>query len=164
MLLEVSTSVTSFFQKEKIVNKNLEFLLYLEQLSKEEKDISLERSILDFKEKHPRFNIINKDIILIHLYGSIVLPWEKLKKKLPKKIMMSEINHEEWGFYKILNHNPSHPIHKMDLRFFLRKLRNSISHNNVIVKENKSVIFRDRDGSKIQYEWTELLKLMNQLQ
>ena len=145
------------------MNKNLAFLLYLEQLSKENKNISLESIIHDFQEKHPDFKIINKDIILIHLYGSIVLPWEKLKKKLPKKIMMSNINHEEWGYYKILNHNPSHPIHKMDLRFFLRKLRNSISHNNVTVKEDKSVIFRDRDGIKIQYEWEELLKLIHQL-
>ena len=145
------------------MNKNLQFLLDLERLSFEDNDISLKKIVDNFKKEHPDFTIINPEIIRIHLYGSIVLPWERLKKKLPKKIMMSDIDHGQWGYYKILNHNPSYPIHKMDLRFFLRKLRNSISHNNVRVNTDKSVIFRDRDGSKIKYEWEELLKLMDQL-
>jgi len=145
------------------MDNNLTFLTFLEKNLQENPDIPLNELIKTFKKEHPTFKIINSEIILNHLYGSIVLPWEKLKRKLPKKIMMSEINPEEWGYYKILNHNPSHPIHKMDLRFFIRKLRNSISHNNVFINKDKSVIFRDRDGSKIKYEWEELLKLIEKL-
>lgn len=145
------------------MNNNLAFLTFLEQSVQEKPEISIGELIEEFKKSNPSFHIINSEIILNHLYGSIVLPWERLKRKLPKKIMMADIDHEEWGYYKILNHNPSHPIHKMDLRFFIRKLRNSISHNNVSIQKDKSVIFRDRDGSKIKYEWDELLKLMGKL-
>lgn len=145
------------------MDKNLQFLLELERISLENPDIPLGDIIRDFKEKQPAFTIINEKAVIIHLYGNIVLPWEMLKKKLPKKITMSDIDPELWGYYKILNHNPSYPIHKMDLRFFLRKLRNAISHNNVKVNQDKSVIFRDRDGCKIKYEWVELLKLMEQI-
>ena len=138
----------------------MNFLNAIEQSILDDKDISLKSFVEQFKATNQGFELLNKHVILIHLYGSIVLPWESLKKKLPKKIMMSEIDPEEWGYFKIMNHNTRHPIHKMDLRFFLRKLRNSISHNNAFVNDDKSVIFRDRDGSKIKYEWEDLLKLM----
>lgn len=145
------------------MNKNLAFLTSLENEVKNNTDISLKDFVNEFKKENKGFEIINQELILIHLYGSIVLPWENLKRNLPKKIMMSEIDHELWGYFKILNHNPKHPIHKMDLRFFLRKLRNSISHNNAFINDDRSVVFRDRDGSKIKYEWKELLKLISQL-
>ena len=110
------------------MNENLNFLNAIEQSILDDKDISLKSFIEQFKAANQGFEVLNKHIILIHLYGNIVLPWESLKNKLSKKIMMSEIDPEEWGYFKIMNHNPRHPIHKMDLRFFLRKLRNSIMH------------------------------------
>lgn len=145
------------------MNDNLEFLIFLEESLLKNEGALLKDLMEEFQQEHKEFSVMNKDAILIHLYGSIVLPWEKLKKRLPKKIMMSKIDPQEWGYFKILNHNPSHAIHKMDFRFFIRKLRNAISHDSVYVQEDKSVIFRDRDGSKIKYEWKELLKLIDKL-
>ena len=145
------------------MNNNLKFLIFLEKSLLENEGISIRELMNNFQKEHEGFSIINKDAILIHLYGSIVVPWESLKKRLPKKIMMSKIDPKEWGYFKILNHNPSHPIHKMDLRFFIRKLRNAISHNSVYIEDDKSIIFRDRDGSKFKYEWEELLKLIGKL-
>jgi hypothetical protein len=145
------------------MNNNLKFLIFLEKSLLENKEVPIGELMKEFQKEHERFSIINQNVIIIHLYGSIVMPWESLKKRLPKKIMMSKIDPKEWGYFKILNHNPSHPIHKMDLRFFLRKLRNAISHNSVYIEDDKSVVFRDRDGSKIKYEWEELLKLIGKL-
>jgi len=141
----------------------LHFLSQLEKAIQENSNLSLSEFYQQFKEKNTEFEIINENVIQMHLYSSIVLPWEQLKKTLPKKIKLSEINYEEWGYFKILNQNPSHAIHKMDLRFFIRKLRNAISHNNVFIHKDKSVVFRDKDQTKIRYEWEELIKLMGKL-
>jgi hypothetical protein len=145
------------------MDDNLKFLIFLDKSLLKNEDASIRELMNNFQKEQEGFSIINKDAILIHLYGSIVVPWESLKKRLPKKIMMSKIDPKEWGYFRILNHNPSHPIHKMDLRFFIRKLRNAISHNSVYIQDDKSIIFRDRDGSKIKYEWEELLKLIEKL-
>jgi hypothetical protein len=145
------------------MDDNLKFLIFLDKSLLKNEDASIRELMNNFQKEQEGFSIINKDAILIHLYGSIVVPWESLKKRLPKKIMMSKIDPKEWGYFRILNHNPSHHIHKMDLRFFIRKLRNAISHNSVYIQDDKSIIFRDRDGSKIKYEWEELLKLIEKL-
>jgi len=145
------------------LDKNLAFLIHLQNSLKEDSNTSLEDAIGEFKKEYPRFTIINKDIIVMQLYRGIVIPWESLKRKLPKKIMMSDLDTSVWGNYKILDYDPRHSINKMDLRFFIRKLRNAISHNKIKILDDHSVIFRDREGTKIKYEWKELLKLLEQL-
>ncbi len=147
------------------MNPNLELIILLDKNTKE----NGQQSLLEFQEEFLEkigthsFNYMNPELVLISLYSSIVLPWEKLKYKLPKKIMLTQLETDKWGSYKILNHNPSFPLSKIDLRFFIRKLRNSISHNKVTIDKELNIIFRDKDGMKIKYAWNELLKLIRQL-
>ncbi len=142
---------------------NLLFLIELDNALQSESDISIQSFFDSFRKKHPHFEIFNPRFISMLLFAQIVMPWESLKHRLPKKIMLSDLDFEQWGYFKVLNHNPKHSIHKLDLRFFIRKLRNSISHNNFRINKDKSVTFRDKDNTKIKYEWEELIRLFSQL-
>ena len=120
-------------------------------------------------DKHENYSILNQGVILTHLYGLIAYPKEIFNKQIPN-IMISCINKEEWGNFKFQSFPSS--LSKKDkftfgtdtitnedqvsLEFFIRKLRNSISHGRVKIYENLDFEFNDEDGTSIIFNISEL--------
>jgi hypothetical protein len=114
-------------------------------------------------DKDETYSIVNQGVLLTHLYGLIVYPKEIFINEIPDQLFVEFINKKEWGKFRILNYPKKiNSDHKMELKFFVRKIRNAISHATVEITNNMTFIFEDtRDGTKIEFGINDLLKFVN---
>ena len=114
---------------------------------------------------HELYSIVNQGVILTHLYGLIVFPKVVFHNEIPT-IKIGEINMEEWGNpnflslpgelrkkdKRVLGIDSVSNESELTLEFFIRKLRNSISHNRVSISESMDFVFEDEDGTKVKFD------------
>lgn len=91
----------------------------------------------DYKVDLNQHAFFNQYQFICSLYAYIVLPKEALFKNIPKNLSINELN-QNWGLTSL---NKT----KMKFDYFLRRLRNAISHGNVECDENLVFHFRDED-------------------
>lgn len=112
-------------------------------------------------DQKENYNIVNQGVMLTHLYGLIVYPKNIFHNDIPT-IKLKDIDKKSWGNYefkslptkevKILGEKKFiHDESEMTLEFFIRKIRNSLSHASIEILENMDFIFSDEDGSKIYF-------------
>jgi len=106
------------------------------------------------------YPLINQGSLLAHLYGMIVYPWETLKASLPAGTLLNDLSQDEWGIYEIISLPNGQNINQLPFEFFIRKLRNAISHGRVKVDSAMNFFFSDQDGTIIKYGINELEKFI----
>lgn len=106
------------------------------------------------------YPLINQGSLLAHLYGMIVYPWETLKASLPAGTLLNDLPKDEWGIYEIISLPNGQNASQLSFEFFVKKLRNAISHGRVKVDSEMNFFFSDQDGTSIKYGIHELVKFI----
>lgn len=111
--------------------------------------------------------LINQGSLLAHLYGLIVYPWEALQDGFPVGKTVNELDPNEWGTYSIIHLAPGYDPNNLDLRFFLKKIRNAISHATVDILDDMSFVFKDmrvpNRAATIKFEINDLMTFVLRL-
>ena len=129
------------------VYNNLKFLEYYSESLKVDSllaDFNSEwLNSIDWKSGED-YSFLNQGVVLTSLYGLIVYPKEIFYNKIPDK-KIEELE-EQWGhpcikLWKVSNS-------KKNLKQFVKKIRNSLSHGRVLIGEDFSFTFEDGPNAK----------------
>lgn len=134
-------------------------------------DQNPEKTIKDFFEdwqksvgwdQKDNYSLFNQGVIITHLYGILIYPKEIFWEDIPK-IKISNINNDKWGNFDILEYRDEKDSSEINLKFIIRKLRNSLSHGDFVINNNMDIIFNDLDKFSIKFKIGELQKFTNEL-
>lgn len=151
------------------VKLSLEFLTAFEIELDRNPDLSIGefyRKYLDYinwDQPDVHYPLINQGTLLSHLYGMIVYPWETLRDSLPEGMMLSNLPKEDWGEFEILSLPDGQNESQLSFNYFIRKMRNAISHGRVKVENEMNFYFSDQDGAEIKFGINELVKFIYKL-
>lgn len=143
------------------------------------KDFFLEwEKEIDWDKPDEHYSIVNQGVLLTHLYGLIVYPHSVFQDEIPETIKVGGIDKNEWGNFVIqrfpkIKKNGKKTIIKnedeLDLKSFIKGLRDPISHARVTISADnsgKSLKFRfdgGREGMEVEFSITGLQKFTKKL-
>lgn len=157
-----------------LVKYSLEFLTAFEIELRHNPKISIEdfhhkfSDYMNKGESRAPYPLINQGVLIAHLYGMIVYPKETLRDELPTDKLLKELSRDVWGNFEVLSLPNRGEFKDKDenewtFDFFIKKMRNSISHGRVNVDSDMNFTFEDMDGTKIKFDIHELIKFTYQL-
>ncbi len=137
------------------VRQHLDFVMNLEQETKKLANTAC--------MSHSGQKLINTGVLLMHLYGLIVLPWELLKHQIRKDSKLKKSTLDEWCTFRLVEIAPTMQRKKLRLYFVLEMMRNALSHATISVDQDLSITFIDRRGTKIKFTLEELKEFLHRL-
>lgn len=110
-------------------------------------------------------------VMLMHLYGLIVFPWEQLQKQIRTQKLIRKVPLSKWCTYRIVNQAPHLERKVLTVYSTLHILRNAISHATITIDPDLTFVFRERRGTTLKFTINELedfldhwLKIIDQLE
>lgn len=108
-------------------------------------------------------DLISPAILLIHLYGLIVFPWEQLKQRIQKDGFLRKTALDGWCRYQVLQHAPNMQHKEMRLYFVVEMMRHAIAHASITMDDEYGIVFHDRRGTKLGFQKEDLSCFLKKL-
>ena len=95
-------------------------------------------------------------VLLMHLYGFIVYPWETYLKQIRQHRALRRQTLNDWCTYRITNQPPEFARKPLPIYTALNIMRNAVSHAKVHIHDDQSISFQEKRGTTLYFQRDEL--------
>ena len=95
---------------------------------------------------------ITPGVLLMHLYGFIVYPWETYLKQIRQHRDLRRQTLNDWCTYRITNQPPEFARKPLPIYTALNLMRNAVSHAKVHIHDDQSISFQEKRGTTLYFQ------------